>query len=462
MPELTLPHNWGPREYQKPAWESWLGGCNRQLLVWHRRAGKDDINLRMHAVGAFNRVGTYWHMLPEYAQARKAIWDAVNPHTGRRRIDEAFPEEIRASTRDNDMFIRFANGSTWQVVGSDNYDSLVGTPPVGLTCSEWALANPTAWAYLAPILSENGGWASFITTPRGNNHVKTMMDRLKADPRWFTQILTAADTGAVSAQAIEDQRAEYEALFGKEMADMLIEQEFYCSFAGALIGSYWGADVNRAEKDGRVCDLPIVEGIPVHTAWDLGAPANNPIWCFQIVGNRPHIVDFYRPTTEDLEDWCDWLNDKGYKGNDYVPHDIFHQSWGAKRTRVQMMQDYGRKPVPIKKVTVADGITAGRETIKVAKFDATRCEVGLDGLRAYRREWDDDLKRFRDAPFKDWSEHIGSAFRYLGLAWREIRQEPPKPEPKYDFISRKDGSITSGLTFAEIIKRKERSRQAED
>jgi phage terminase large subunit len=434
---IDLPHRWSPRPYQQAAWDSWLGGCNRQLLVWHRRAGKDELNLRMHSVGAFNRVGTYWHMLPEYTQARKAIWDAVNPHTGRRRIEEAFPSEIIASRRDTDMFIRFKNGSTWQVVGSDNFDSLVGTPPVGLTASEWALADPRAWAYLSPILAENGGWASFITTPRGNNHVKTMRDRFQSDPRWFVQVLTAADTGAVSEQAIADQRAEYESLFGQEMAEMLVEQEFFCSFAGALVGSYWGADVSRAEREGRIRPVAVDPTQPVHTAWDLGAPANNPIWCFQVVGNRPHVVDFYRPKSEDLEDWCRWLNERGYHGRDYVPHDIFHGSWGVGRTRIQMMQSFGRKPVPVKKVSVAEGLTAGRETLKVCVIDdgthsEARTVEGLDGLRSYRREWDDDLKRFRDIPVKDWAEHIGSAFRYLGLAWREMKVAPPPPKPVFE------------------------------
>ena len=63
-------------------------------------------------------------MLPEYGQARKAIWDAVNPHTGKRRIDEAFPPEIRKATRNQEMQIVFKNGSSWQVVGSDRYDAL--------------------------------------------------------------------------------------------------------------------------------------------------------------------------------------------------------------------------------------------------------------------------------------------------------------------------------------------------
>jgi phage terminase large subunit len=71
-------------------------------------------------------------MLPEYSQGRKAIWAAVNPHTGKRRIDEAFPKALRDTTNENEMFILFKSGATWQVVGSDRYDSTVGSPPAGV------------------------------------------------------------------------------------------------------------------------------------------------------------------------------------------------------------------------------------------------------------------------------------------------------------------------------------------
>lgn len=455
MPSVDLPSNWEPRDYQKPAWDSWLEGCNRQLLIWHRRAGKDDINLRMHSVAAFNRVGTYWHMLPEYAQARKAIWEAVNPNSGKRRIDEAFPHAIRANTRENDMFIRFKNGSTWQLVGSDNYNALVGSPPVGLTASEWALANPSAWAYLSPILAENGGWASFISTPRGNNHLKGMLKRFATDDRWFTQVLTAEDTGAISLQAIEDQRGEYEALFGKAMADLLIEQEFYCSFAGAMVGSYWGAELAAGEVEGRIGIVPIDWRYPVHTAWDLGKAANNPIWCFQVINGKPRIVDFYKPESDDLADWCKWLDDKGYHGHDYVPHDAMVMNWGANRTRFDTLKEHGRKPKMVQMVSVADGINAARETIKVAQFDEGRCgDVGIEGLKAFRRQWDDDRKCFLDLPVKDWAEHIASAFRYLGLAWKDAAQAPP-PKPKLQdstYAVGDDGTIRSQMTVHEAVK----------
>jgi hypothetical protein len=117
-----------------------------------------------------------------------------------------------------------------------------------------------------------------------------------------------------------------------------------------------------------------------------------------------------------------------------------------------MMTDYKRKPVPVKRVSVADGISAGRETIKVARFDADRCATGIEGLRAYRREWDDDLKRFRDTPVKDWAEHIGSAFRYLGLSWQALKAEQPKPVARFP----------AHMTINELVARQARKLRGDD
>jgi phage terminase large subunit len=58
------------------------GGLRADVAA-HRRWGKDDIALNWTARACHQRIGTYWHLLPEASQARKAIWDAINPHTGR-------------------------------------------------------------------------------------------------------------------------------------------------------------------------------------------------------------------------------------------------------------------------------------------------------------------------------------------------------------------------------------------
>jgi phage terminase large subunit len=121
---ISLPHNFTLRPYQKPLWNYLESGGKRAIAAWHRRAGKDEVCMHWTAVAAHQRVGTYWTLLPEAAQARKAIWDAIDPHSGLRRIDAAFPKAIRETTHEGEMKIKFKNGSLWQVVGSDNYHSL--------------------------------------------------------------------------------------------------------------------------------------------------------------------------------------------------------------------------------------------------------------------------------------------------------------------------------------------------
>lgn len=232
---VTIPNNWRPRPYQQKLWAYLERGGKRAYEIAHRRWGKDDVCLHWAAVSALQRVGNYWHMLPEAAQARKAIWDAINPHTGKRRIDEAFPPSIRKRTVDNEMKIEFVNGSIWQVLGSDNYNSYVGSPPVGVVLSEWALADPAAWAYLMPILEENGGWALFITTPRGRNHAEAFYKMARQTPDWFCEKQPASNTGVFSSEQLDRIRSELTAQYGVDEGESKYEQEYECSFDAALV-----------------------------------------------------------------------------------------------------------------------------------------------------------------------------------------------------------------------------------
>ena len=437
------------RRYQRTFHETWVQRKKLRLIeIAHRRWGKDEIALTATRQLALERQASYWHCLPLYEQGRKALWTAVNPHTGKRRIDEAFPPEIVANRDEQAMFIRLKNGSTWQIVGSDRYDSLVGAGVAGVVFSEWALANPSAWGYVRPMIEENGGWASFITTPRGNNHAKSMYDMAKGNPLWFAELSSVLETGALGKEQMDEALKEYQAIYGIDFGRALWEQEYLCSFSGAMIGAYWGAEVNKAEREGRVKAFEIDPAHPVHTAWDLGKAVNNPIWCFQVIAGQPRIVDFYQPESDDLADWVAWLNSKAYNGTDYVPHDIIVTEWGSKRTRLETLQGMGRKPKRLPMVSVADGLQAGRMTINSAIFrDVPSVQAGIDGLKNYRRDWDDDRKTFRETPVKDWAEHIGSAFRYLSLAWKEV--VPPKPqEVKPDqliYQVRPDGRVVGNM-----------------
>lgn len=254
--QIHLPADgWRCRPYQEPAWTALQSGTKRAFLCWPRRAGKDDFAAHWAAVCSFQRVGNYWHMLPEYEHARRAIWTAVNPYTGKRRIDGWFPQALRRRTIDDEMRIEFINGSTWQLVGSDRYDALVGATPVGVSASEWALATPDAWSFIRPILAENGGWFLAITTPRGQNHAYRLFLQAQRSTEWFAEHLTVDDTMHISPEVLKQER--------EEMAPNLFAQEYYCD---------WNAPVDDALIDGarlRACIGRAIAPTPVRPIWGL-------------------------------------------------------------------------------------------------------------------------------------------------------------------------------------------------
>jgi phage terminase large subunit len=440
--EIILPHNnWRPRRHQRKLWNYLQRGGRRALAVCHRRWGKDEIALHWTACALHERVANYWHCLPEYAQARKAIWEAVNPHSGKRRIDEAFPKELRATTREQEMTIVFRNGSTWRVVGSDNPNSLVGAPPAGIIMSEYALSNPAAWAYLAPILEENGGWAIFISTPRGRNHMYSMYDMAKGMPhKWLAFKSDVYDSG-FPLHLVEEARLEYHGIFGRDAGDALIEQEYFCSFDAAVLGAFWGRVLAEAWKEGRVREFDIDPNFPVHRAWDLGLGAHMVIWFFQIVGGEIRVVDFVQGHAVGIPGFAKIIREeKNIRGGiDYVPHDAVPKELGTEKSRVETMIELGLNPEVVALAKVEDGINAGERVIPRCWFRASACKEGLEGLANYRADWDQDTRRFTDQPVKDWSEHIGSAFRYLALSIEEVTVTKPKLIPGALHIATPDG-----------------------
>ena len=447
MPEIELPNGWQPRRYQFPLWDALQNkGIKRAIEIAHRRWGKDDVCLHNAAIAAHQRVATYWHCLPEYEQARKAIWNAVNPHTGKRRIDEAFPHELRESKDEQQMFIRFKNGSTWQVIGSDRYNSLVGAGVAGVTFSEWALCNPSSWGYIRPMMEENDGWAAFITTPRGRNHAKAMYDMAKANPRWFAEISTVHDTGALSPQQLEESLKEYVALYGEDLGRAQFEQEYECSFNAAILGAFYAREMARVRQEGRVLDIEAIEGKPVHAAWDIGVRDDTSIWWFQVVGAQVFILDCYSQSGVGLDHYADIsakrFEEHGWtKGKDYVPHDAKVKEWGSGRTRVETMRDFGLRPELVPNATKLDGINAARQTLARCVFNP-RCEdQGIPALEQYRREWDDEKKTFKANEVHDWTSHLADAFRYLAMAWRIVTEpviEKPITPPPGKFIAPPD------------------------
>lgn len=216
---LTLAVKRALRPHQTDAKEKFYEGRRNQLHVWHRRAGKDWFALDLVSELMRTQVGSYWHLLPKHAQAKRAIWNNIDDKTGRKFLDIFFPK--RTVTNSQDMYLEVPEGSSYQLLGSDNFDRVVGANPRGIIFSEWALCNPRALDFFRPIITANKGWMIFISTFRGRNHHWQMYNSLLNNPEWYVTLKTVEDTGLITEQDIEKDRAA-------GMSERLIAQEYYC------------------------------------------------------------------------------------------------------------------------------------------------------------------------------------------------------------------------------------------
>lgn len=393
----------------------------RANCVWHRRAGKDSCSLQIAAVGSQMRVGTYWHMLPSLQQARRVVWEARDKQ-GRRMIDQAFPKEIRAGKpNESNMKIELANGSVWQCVGSDNYDSLVGSNPIGVTFSEYSIANPDAWEYFRPILRENDGWATFIYTPRGKTHGYSQYQAAEAavergDPNWFSSLLTIDDTGILTAEDVEKEILE-------GMSREKAFQEYYCSFDMGMEGAFYTEELEYAEQQGHIADFPWDPQRPVDTWWDIGyRDKNSIIFTQDHPSGVPIIIDHVSKRNMGLPDWIRELNSMPYNYRYHNgPHDMDQVDYGTGLNRMEVARSLGYRFDVVDKLPVEQGIDATRAMIRKVFWDREKTQELRDSLGYYHREWDSKREIFKDKPEHDHSSHDADAMRYLSVGWNRAK-----------------------------------------
>jgi hypothetical protein len=441
-----------PRSYQQELLNYLRAGGKRAVCVWHRRAGKDVTLLHWMAEAAQARVGLYWHLLPSSRQARKAIWNGFL-RDGRRIIDSIFPPQIVKRRNETEMALELANGSIVQLVGSDSYDRLVGSNPIGVTFSEFALAKPQAWEYIRPILMENNGWAAFISTPRGRNALWKLFEVAGTAPGWFRQQLDVHATGALPPTVIDDERAA-------GMPEALIKSEYLVSFDAAQIGSVYGDLLEALTKRGGIAAFDVKPDAPVFTTWDLGMADATAIFWWAVDGDRVDVIDYYESNGKPLSHYLDLVQARPYKyARHFFPHDSRVRNYQTGVTTVELARERLGLVDVIPLMPLDQGIEAARWLLQQdVRIHAERCAEGLEALRAYSYEFDEERRVFSSKPLHDWSSHGSDCFRYVATAARAMadlmRPEPEKP-------LRGIRTLDRGFTLDELFEDREKRLRAE-
>lgn len=257
--------------------------------------------------------------------------------------------------------------------------------------------------------------------------------------RYFEEIRTRHGVTLIPAQkAWYTKKAETQGADMKREYPSTPDEAFEASVEGA----YYAEQIAKAELDGRIGLFPPHHGVKVHTVWDIGVGDYTTIWFFQVTINRIRLIGCYHNSGEGMPHYLKQLyeiaTDRGWSyGEHWLPHDAKVKEWGSGRTRVEQLIDgiilengekFSVSPNLVPMHGIDDGINAAREIFSICEFDAGPCADGTKALKAYRKEWDEERGVWKDKPRHDSSSHYADGFRYLAMAYREIKPSPaPKP-----------------------------------
>ena len=382
------------------------------VLVCHRRAGKTVATICdtiRRAISENKPDARYAYIAPFYAQAKNIAWDYL--------LKFAEPAIVKANQ--SELWVELVNGAKIRLFGADNPDSLRGLYLDGVVLDEYADMKPRLWGEIVrPLLTDRQGWATFIGTPKGHNAFYDIYNEAQKNNNWYVKTLRADQSGLIPQNELLDAQAT--------MSANQYEQEFLCSFEAAILGAYYGQEMRRITDLDRITDIEYDPMFPCHTAWDLGFNDSTSIWWFQVVHGEIRVLDHHSSNGQAIPYYTGLIKQKEEEFNytygiHWLPHDARAKTLasGGKSIIEQIATKIDIKQLKIvPNLSLQDGIQATRLALNRTWFH-NRCEEGIECLRQYQREWDDDKKVFRDRPKHDWTSHSADAMRYLAIVWRD-------------------------------------------
>ena len=185
---------------------------------------------------------------------------------------------------------------------------------------------------------------------------------------------------------------------------------------GAILARF----VDRAEREGRLNAVDFdSDGSDIEISSDIGFRDTAAWWFWQRKQGGYSLIDYDEDSGLDAEEWIERLQDRLTRrewplGRIWLPHDARAKTFRSRRTVIQMfLEAFGkRKCAIVPRSSKSDRINAGRMVIRSCEFNESRCERGLDGLRAWIFKHDDEKQVFSREPEHNWASHPSDAFTY--------------------------------------------------
>ena len=386
-----------------------------RVAICGRRFGKTWLAMRELARFARHPSRRCWFIAPTRSQGKGIVWDALKA----RLMDLNWVEKVNES----ELTLTLRNGSEISIKSADAYDRMRGFSVDFAVFDEFADMDPDVWTVVRPTLSDRGGHAMFIGTPKGTgNWSKEIYDMALGHPEsWRSWQYTTLDGGRVPESEVEAARSE--------MDERTFRQEYeatFESFAGRIYYAFSQENIRPLKVD-----QPDV----IYIGMDFNIDPMSATIGVRL-GETLHIVDEIRMFSSNTQEMVSEIRSRYPKTRIWVypdPASRQRKTSAGGQTDLSILQNAGfTVKAPLAHDQVRDGINSVNARLCDAQgvrhlFVDPKCKYTIESLERHA------YKEGTSQPDKDSGyDHMSDALRYMvSYIWPVKRDTQPLPAQRW-------------------------------
>lgn len=333
-----------------------------------------------------------------------------------------------------DTEIRGANGSLFSFAGLashtvESVKSFEGCDVVWVeeaqTVSKksWDILIPTIrapgseiWVTFNPDLDTDDTYVRFVENAPANAHVVKI--NYNNNP-WFPDVL-------------EDERVHCKQ-FNPDDYDNIWEGLCKATVDGAI----YAKEVQKAQEDKRITNVPYDPMLKVHVVFDLGWNDSMFISLVQRGVSDARVIEAIQDDHKTLAHYSAELKKKNLNwGFVFLPHDGETRDFKTGKSSQEILSALGWSVEIIERSSVEEGIKWARQNFERFYFDKEKSKPLINSLKRYRRQIPTTTNE-PTKPLHDENSHGADNFRYISAALHRMHnetlsEEDCEPELFYD------------------------------
>jgi phage terminase large subunit len=386
-----------------------------RVVVAGRRFGKTHLAIRELCYHAKDPGKEVWYCAPSYKMAKQIVWKKL-----KNRLNDLNWVQKHNET---EMTLTLKNGSVIALKGADNYDSLRGVGLDFIVLDEFADIDPEAWfETLRPTLSDKGGKALFIGTPKGiGNWSYELFQNSLSDPEtWSSHQFTTVEGGNVPETEITQAQ--------RDLDERTFRQEYLATFETYTGRIYYAFDRSKNVIDAEPTDQDLQT---IYVGMDFNIDPMSAVIAIR-KGDDLCVIDEIRMFSSNTQETVDEIASRYPKSKVWVypdPASRQRKTSAGGSTDLTILQNAGFiVKAPVSHTPIRDRINAVNSRLCDSTgvrhlFVTKRCKYTIESLERHT------YKEGTSQPDKDSGyDHMNDALGYMiDYLWPIKRQREPDP-----------------------------------